>query len=84
MPAFVANDNMLNDLFQTSVTNFWNGGPLGEMIALWRISSTLPELNRIIGEINSKTYSGRVLAERLERLNRSIDVPSILVEVLRI
>jgi hypothetical protein len=53
-------------------------------VAQFRNLSTQSELERIINEVQSDFYSGRVLAERLEGLNRSrCDVPSILTEVLR-
>jgi hypothetical protein len=46
---------------------------------------TQAELDRIIGEVHSGFYSGRVLAERLERLDRfRCEVPSILTELLRV
>jgi hypothetical protein len=51
----------------------------------FRAASTLSELDRIISEIESGFYSGSVLAERLERRNRSgCDVPSVLIGVLRV
>lgn len=58
-------------------------GVLG-YVAQFRNLSTQSELERIITEVQSDFYSGRVLADRLEGLNRSrCDVPSILTEVLR-
>jgi hypothetical protein len=54
----------------------------GIAAALW-IASTQSEIERMIGEVQSGSYSGRVLAERLEWLNRfRCDVPSILTGVL--
>jgi HAMP domain-containing protein len=53
-------------------------------VAQFRNLSTQSKLERIINEVQSDFYSGRVLADRLEELNRSrCDVPSILTEVLR-
>ena len=52
-------------------------------VEVWQIASTRSELERIYNEVESKIYAGRVLAERLDRLNRDrVDVPSILIEVL--
>jgi hypothetical protein len=55
-----------------------------EMIALWRVKSVRWRLAQISSEVSSGAYSGRVLAERLERLNGpTLGVPSVLPEVLR-
>lgn len=52
--------------------------------AFWMIPGQ-SALDRIIDEVQSGFYSGRVLAERLERLNGfRCDVPSILTEMLRV
>ena len=58
---------------------------VGGMVAEIRIGFTQAKLGRIIDEVQSGFYSGRVLAERLEQLNHSrFEVPSILVEVLHL
>ena len=64
---------------------------VGALVAGFRIVSIQEKLGRIINEVQSGFYSGRVLAERLEQLNHSrfefpsiLVVPSILVEVLRV
>jgi hypothetical protein len=58
---------------------------IGEGIALLWIGYLQTKLEPIIRQVDSKIYSGKVLAERLERLNRfTLEVPSILVELLRI
>jgi len=56
---------------------------IAEIFALLRVSIVGPRLEEIISEIDSESYSGRVLAERLERLNgATLRVPSILLRVL--
>lgn len=66
------------------IVSFLLGVGIGVAAAAW-VGSALPELDRIIGEIESGFYSGRVLADRLERLNPSrCDVPSVLTGVLRV
>jgi HAMP domain-containing protein len=66
------------------VVSFLVGVGIGVAAAVW-VGSALPELDRIIGEVESGFYSGRVLADRLERLSPSrCDVPSVLTGVLRV
>ena len=61
-------------------------GAVGTVTAWWiGVHSELDKLalDRIIDEVQSGFYSGRVLAGRLERLNRfRCRVPSLLTEVL--
>ena len=50
-------------------------------VAQFRNLSTQSKLERIINEVQSDFYSGRVLADRLEELNRSrCDVPSYITD----
>jgi hypothetical protein len=72
-----------------ATTRFWGTlllvGGIVERIVWLRNAYFESKLDAIFSEINSKVYSGGVLAERLERLNGlTLKVPSILVEVLRI
>jgi HAMP domain-containing protein len=58
----------------------------GGLGATFRIFSSLTETERILDEVRSGLYSGDVLAQRLERLNRRFgcDVSSTLAAVLRV